>query len=151
MSTHETWQKLLGNWTGTNRLILPGDPDRMSQTVAAVTLMAKGTMCVINYTWLFDGDLQEGQLTLSYLAEENTVEAMFLDTWHLSHKFMHMRGCITDNAATSVTGSYQVPDNPDWGWRIEIEAREANTWQLRMFNVSPEGESYLGVEMQVAH
>jgi hypothetical protein len=150
MGIHTSWNKLLGAWAGQSRLILPGEPDRESPTTATGALMAKSSMCVLSYTWVFDGDPQEGQLMLSYLPDQQEVEAVFLDTWHMGPKFMLMKGRIADGDKTIVNGSYAVPESPDWGWRIVLDPNHADGWQMLMLNVSPEGESYPGFDTTVS-
>lgn len=147
MSTHPNWQSLLGGWAGKSRLMLPGEPDRESPVEATVAWMAKATFCAMRYTWTFDADPQEGQILLSYLSDDASVEAVFWDTWHMGPKFMHMKGAIDAAGATVVNGTYAVPESPDWGWRIQIDPASAGNAHLMMFNVSPEGEVYPGFEI----
>ena len=150
MSTHDSWKPALGDWAGTTRLIMPGENDRMSPATASVGQIAKGNFCVIDYTWVFEGEAQEGRLTLGFVPDDQAVEAVFLDSWHMGHKLMMpMRGQVSGNV-TNVAGSYQVPGSPDWGWRIEIEPGDGSGWKLMMYNVSPDGESYPGFEINAA-
>lgn len=147
MSTHDSWRILLGTAKGKSRLMLPGDPDRESPVEAEVSFVAKSTFCAVRYTWAFEGDPQEGQVLLSYVPDDKTVEAVFWDTWHMGPKFMHMTGAIDAQGVTGVNGHYSVPGNPDWGWRIDITPASASGWRMMMYNVSPEGEQYPGFEI----
>ena len=36
-----------------------------------------------------------------------------------------------------------TPPRPDWGWRIEIHPAVADGFQLRMYNITPDGEEAL--------
>ncbi len=146
MGTHANWQTLNGQWQGTSRLILfPGDPERITPTTVEIAPFALATMCVVRYAWTYDGAPQEGQILASHIEETNTIEAVFLDTWHMAHKFMPMTGHF-DDANTVLNGSYAVPESPDWGWRIVLEPAGADRLTLRMYNLTPDGEATLGVE-----
>jgi hypothetical protein len=145
MSTPENWQALIGTWTGTSRLFLHDEPTRESPTTASVALIAQSKFCTIAYTWLFDGEPQEGQLLFGYDPDGQTVDAVFVDSWHMGDKFMVLQGRLEADTAINVHGSYAVPSGPDWGWRIEVESG-GDTMRMAMYNVSPEGEEFLGVE-----
>lgn len=147
MSTHESWSALLGTMKGKSRLILPGEPERESPVDGEVAFIAKSTFCAVRYTWVFEGDPQEGQVLLSFLPDDSSVEAVFWDTWHMGPKFMHMTGSIDAQGITVVNGHYSVPGSPDWGWRIYIAPADRSGWRMMMYNVSPEGEAYPGFEI----
>lgn len=147
MSIHESWKSLQGEWRIKTRLMLPGEADRESPAEATVALIAKSTFCAVRYTWAFDGDPQEGQVLLSFVPDDESVEAVFWDTWHMGPKFMHMAGRIDAQGVTVISGHYSVPGSPDWGWRIDITPADQAGWQLMMHNVSPQGEVYPGFEI----
>jgi hypothetical protein len=149
MSTHESWRALLGATKGRSRLMLPGEPDRESPVEAQVAFIAKFTICALRYTWVFEGDPQEGQVLLSHVPEDQSVEAVFWDTWHMGPKFMHMTGNVDAQGVTVVKGHYSVPGNPDWGWQIDIAPADTAGWRMMMHNVSPDGERYPGFEITV--
>ena len=39
-----------------------------------------------------------------------------------------------------------APSSPDWGWRIELEVTELDEFEMRMYNISPQGEEELAVQ-----
>lgn len=45
-----------------------------------------------------------------------------------------------------VKGYYRVPKHPDYGWRTELLRSESN-FRFVMYNVSPEGEEEIAMEM----
>lgn len=143
MAILEQWQALIGSWNGTSRLFLHEEPTRESRSTATIMTVAQGKFCVVSYTWEYEGEAQDGLLMLG--SEQDAVEVVFLDSWHMGDKTMVLRGQAETQGATSVLGSYSVPGYPDWGWRIVIEPGD-NTWRLLMYNVTPEGEEFLGVE-----
>jgi hypothetical protein len=145
MSVPETLASLVGEWAGTSRLWLPGEPTRESETTASVALTAQGKFVTIAYTWAFEGQPQDGLLLLG--RETESVHVAFVDSWHMGDVMMICRGRVHESGAVDVLGSYSVPDSPDWGWRIVIEPGD-NILRILMYNVPPEGmgEEELGVE-----
>ena len=145
MSTLAHWQTLIGIWTGTSRLFLPGEPTRESDTTASVAIIAQGKFCTISYAWSFDAEPQAGMMLFGYDPDQLAVNAVFIDSWHMGHKLMLLQGSGEAQDTIDVRGSYAVESGPDWGWRMVIEPSD-NTWRLLMYNVTPEGKEFLGVE-----
>ena len=75
----------------------------------------------------------------------NAVQAVWTDSWHMSHKFMVCDGSIDDSGVVDVMGYYSVPDQPDRGWRTEIRPKEGS-FEVVMYNISPEGGEDVAVE-----
>ena len=77
MSAPETLKKLIGNWSGSNRLWLsPQEPVRESETKARVAPAAGGQFVTIQYTWADDGHPQEGLLLIGVEERPNLVHAV---------------------------------------------------------------------------
>ncbi len=143
MSAPESLRTSIGAWTGANRLFLPEEPTRESQSTASVALVARGKFSTIAYTWAFEGESQEGLLLIGQADE--VVSAVFVDSWHMGDKLMLCEGRAAANEAIKVRGSYAVEGGPDWGWRIVVEPGD-NTLRVTMYNVTPDGDEVLGVE-----
>ena len=143
-----TLRELIGEWAGTNRLWLsPKEPARHSDTTASVAVAAQSRFATIKYTWA-DGDQpQDGLLILGADPERKTLEAVWVDSWHMADKFMLCKGTTDGNGVISVQGSYPAPPGPDWGWRMVINPCIADRLELRMYNISPGGEQALAVEV----
>jgi hypothetical protein len=147
VSVPAAWRELIGEWTGVNRLWLaPTDPVHESKTTASVFLAAQGQFAMMRYTWAENGQPQDGCLTLGGDPGGQTVEGVWIDSWHMAHTFMLCTGRADSDGVISVVGSYGAPPGPDWGWRIVITPCIADRFQLRMFNVTPDGEEALAVE-----
>ena len=84
-------------------------------------------------------------LLIGYDAENESVNASWVDSWHSSAKPLALSGTVDGKGAINLYGTYEVPNHPDWGWRIIINAPE-DTLQIMMFNVTPEGEEDLAVQ-----
>jgi len=147
MSAPESLRRLVGEWTGTNRLWLsPEENPRRSDSTATVALAAGGQAVTISYTWSFDGQPQEGILILERDKDGSKMEAVWTDSWHMSDKLMVCEGSLDEKGVASVTGSYAAPPGPDWGWRTSVGPGEGGSFHIRMYNITPEGQEALAVE-----
>lgn len=148
MNIPENLNKFSGNWQGNNRLYLSWMPQSPfdSQTKALVVLTAKGRFLKLEYDWVYDGKSQEGLILIGNEKNSDKIIVFWIDSWHLSDKYMVSEGGFDENGHISVKGCYTVPDNPDWGWRTVFDFNHENTFKMTMFNVSPDGVEDLAVE-----
>lgn len=145
-------EKLVGKWRGINRLHttwIPDNPVRETISIAAIELTARGRFLKIEYDWTFDETVQEGLILIGDEKDSDLIKAFWIDSWHLSDKFMVSEGHMGHNGTISIKGFYAVPDHPDWGWKTIIEPEHTNSFKIIMYNVSPEGEEALAVEMEL--
>jgi hypothetical protein len=152
MSVPELLEILVGKWRGVNRLHttwIPENPVRETVSIATIELTARGRFLKIEYDWMFEETLQEGLILLGDEKGSDSIKAFWIDSWHLSDKFMVSEGGREPNGSISLQGFYAVPDHPDWGWRTVIEPERENVFKIVMYNVSPEGEETLAVEMEL--
>ncbi len=143
------FEQLTGEWRGTNRLWhgwLPDESAKESESTATVSFEAKENFLSIRYRWAFEGENQEGLLVLGCEKDSLTVNAFWIDSWHMSENFMHCTGRVENNGILSIKGFYAVPEHPDWGWRTVIETENEDSFKFVMYNVSPEGKEDLAVE-----
>ena len=151
MNFNELLNKLVGKWHGINRLHtvwIEDNPVSETKSSAVVELTARGRFLKIEYEWTFENAPQEGLILIGNENESDSVKTFWIDSWHLSDKFMVSEGRLDENDVISLKGFYTVPDNPDWGWRTIIEPEINNSFKLTMYNVSPENEETLAVEME---
>jgi len=137
--------ELTGVWTARSRLFLTPDSVFESESNMDFTYRSAGQCVDIGYTWHHDGKRHEGVILLIGDRDNKLVRAAWTDSWHVSRSLMNCEGTREPDGAVKVKGYYQVPDNPDWGWIIEIRPGH-DLIELRMFNVSPEGEEEIAVE-----
>src|SRR5215203_6043925 len=152
MSVPEILEKLVGKWCGVNRLHttwIPENPARETSSIATVELTARGRFLKIEYDWTFDEAVQEGLILIGDEKDTDSIKAFWIDSWHLSDKFLVSEGRRAKNGAISLKGFYAVPDHPEWGWRTVIEPERDEAFKIVMYNVSPEGEEALAVEMEL--
>jgi Protein of unknown function (DUF1579) len=151
MNFNEILNKLVGKWHGINRLHttwVKENPVSETNSSAVIELTARGRFLKIEYDWTFEDSPQEGLILIGNENESDSIKAFWIDSWHLSDKFMVSEGRLDENDVISLKGFYTVPDNPDWGWRTIIEPESNNSFKITMCNVSPEGEESLAVEMK---
>lgn len=137
---------LAGQWTGTYRLILdPSTPVRVSSTAATLSSVAGGRFARLDYVWEDEGKRQDGSLLVGFEKEESVATAVWVDSFHMSNKFMVCEGKAR-GGSVDVSGSYAAPPGPDWGWRTTLGPGPDGTLRMVMYNVTPDGEEYLAVE-----
>jgi hypothetical protein len=135
---------LAGRWSGQKRVLLPGQDPHESTSTAVVTPIVNGTFVQLAYTWAFDGIAQEGLLLIGLKQLDQVVTTVWIDSWHMGDAFMMCHGMIGATGGVDVRGSYAAPSGPDWGWRMVIEP--GDELRILMYNVTPDGTEYLGVE-----
>ena len=141
--------ELIGKWQGRTYLwLFPGDPVHESDSKAEVRKIGNGQFTEIWYTWAYDGEPQEGRLFLGQMSEDGSVKAVWFDSWHLNGIFMVFKGTVDEDETISLNGSYAAPSGPDWGWQIAIEPVKNESFFLRMYNIPPEEEKALAVEVE---
>jgi len=99
----------------------------------------------MQYTWAFEGVSQEGFILMGCKDKAAVMEATFVDSFHMSARFMHCEGKATPKAL-SFTGSYPAPQGPDWHWRITLRSSAPGRLEMVMCNISPEGVEHLAVK-----
>jgi hypothetical protein len=134
----------VGRWTGSSTLQDPmHDIAEEGASSADVVPVIGGRFVRIDYTWSYRDAPQEGSLLIGCDPKGDACTAHWIDSWHMGHAAMHCTGSAS-GSTISVRGSYAVPDNPDWGWRIDIGAG-SDDLTIAMFNISPAGEEYPAV------
>ena len=151
MSVPKILEGLVGKWRGTNRLHttwIEENPVRETVSIAVVESTARGRFLKIEYDWTFEEAVQEGLILIGDQQDSDLIKAFWIDSWHLSDKFMVSEGRL-EGGAISLKGFYTVPEHPDWGWITIIEPERNNSFKIIMYNVSPQGEETLAVEMEL--
>ena len=145
MSAIPALASLVGTWQGENHLWLaPGEPLRLSETTAEIAEIAHGQFIEMRYQWADEGKPQEGTIILGQIFD--AVKAVWFDTWHMANQFMVCEGRVDGNIV-SVKGAYAAPPGPDWGWRIAFEPRGPDAFRFTMYNITPDGQEFLAVEV----
>jgi hypothetical protein len=136
--------KFIGHWKGTYRLILSWlpNPDFVSDSNLTINAVTNNNFLLMSYDWHHEGKKQDGIILIGNNNKKCEVTASWVDSWGMSGKIMNCYGTINETGDISLLGSYEVTDSPNWGWRIEIPCPTENTLQIKMYNVSPDGEDF---------
>lgn len=147
MTFNELQENLTGDWTGENILRLswltPPEYPSASKLTAKKAIGEK--FLALEYTWEYENKAHQGFILLGFDSKEEIVRASWADSWHSSDRPMPLVGKINEQNAIELFGTYQVPNHPDWGWKINIAPATA-AMQITMYNVTPEGEEDLAVK-----
>ena len=146
MRFDEIKSDLTGTWVGDNilRLSWMNPQEYHSPSELSVAQMVRGKYLALAYTWSHEDVPQEGLLLIGYDEKNEVANAAWVDSWHASAKPLVLAGAVAGRGKIDLRGTYEVPNHPDWGWRIVVGMDEEAV-QITMFNVSPEGEEDLAV------
>lgn len=94
----------------------------------------------IHYSWLYENETKDGCFTF------DKTGITWLDSWHQRNSVR----CSIDTTAWgifTVSHYYEVPNNPNWGWRSKLSERPDESLVLQMTNIAPWGEEGRAVRM----
>ena len=118
-----------GEWAGPNRLWIfdPNKPDRSDGTVEVAST-------TVRYTWARGDKNYQGVIELS--GQPAALRCDWKDDFHAAQG-MTLHG-FQREGVVHLYGTYPAgKDQPDWGWQIQLDARDREAFVLRMFNVVP--------------
>jgi hypothetical protein len=136
----------VGSWAGDNilRLSWMEPQEYHSPSELSVAPTVGGKYLSFAYTWSHKNMPQEGLLLIGYDAKNKVANAVWVDSFHASEKPLALSGAVDGQGKIDLRGTYEVPNHPEWGWRIVIGA-SGEALEIVMYNVSPEGEEDLAV------
>ena len=102
-----------------------------SLSSAIVSPMVNGKFVCIEYTWMVDGNLVEGEYFIGFEPRTQLVTMVWVDAWHNGERFVICQGEVPPDGALNVLGAYPAPEGPDWGWRTVIAPGEGS-FSIRM-------------------
>lgn len=129
-----------GRFVGPNRLwLMPGTPVNVSDGSLELTADR------VQIRWAYEGAAKEGEIVLSGPA--SSCRGSFKDTFHAPDG-MVFHGAVSGRELR-LYGTFPVGDgSPEWGWRITLDWADPEHVTLRMFNVKPDGEEALAVDLR---
>jgi hypothetical protein len=147
MDVRESFEKLHGEWAGKNEVWLhPGAPVRESDTMMRIGAAAMGRFVTLDYIWADEGKPQAGLILLGLGEGGEGLKAAWVDAWHNQDRMMMLEGEMRADGTAAVTGSYTAGESPPWGWRIELPTADNDSFEMRMYNITPEGLEALAVK-----
>lgn len=147
MSIPKPLEGATGAWMGRYKLwFTPTDPAIECETSAVVEGAIGERFLSVRYEWEYDGKPQVGGLVLGDDPAAQECAGFWADTFHNGHRMVPCTGAIVLAGAVSVLASYAAPPGPDWGWRTELELADAETFVMRAYNITPDGDEALAVD-----
>lgn len=147
---HTRLARLVGGWSGLARTYLdPSKPPLEARWDGELTSVLGGRFVRLTYRSELEGAPLAGELLVAFESGEGLWRTSWVDSFHTGTAILMSTGQGGAAAAPiCVTGSYfAAPGHPHWGWRTELDDRHPERLHLRMFNVSPEGQEDLGVDI----
>ena len=127
-----------GDWVGSNKLWF--DQPNAELSKGHIRVFKKS----IEYEWSFRGLKQNGVIT--FFGPKTSFRAAWMDSWH-SKEMTDLHGS-EDHEILKLYGTYADSQEIEWGWRIELDLRDPDVFQLRMFNVEPNGTIHIAVDLR---
>lgn len=151
-AAHARLARLAGSWSGRARTYLdPAKPPLEAPWEGRIALVLGGRFARFEYRSRVGDAPHAGELLLAYEVGEAQWRTAWIDSFHTSPAILVSVGKGAQDAQpVSVFGTYfAAPGHPHWGWRTEVDDREPGALRVRMFNVTPEGEEALGVDLEL--
>lgn len=95
---------------------------------------------MIYYYWLYENENKKGIFTF------NESGVIWKDSWH-QQKPSQCSNVPDILSLFTVHHTYDVPDNPNWGWQSKLFELPDGSLVLQMTNVTPWGEEGWAVKM----
>ncbi|HEU4458228.1 MAG TPA: DUF1579 family protein [Methylibium sp.] len=147
MNLAELHPRLAGRWAGRKHLWLEDQPTPQGTSASALLIApaAKGCFLRFEYSWAHQEAEHEGLLIVGHDDKRLRATAVWIDSWHMRERVMHLQGSIDAQGAISLLGAYRAPIGPDLGWRIGIMKTGPDDLRIVMHDISPEGDKTLAV------
>ena len=144
---HALLGSFVGSWTGTTRTWLePGELVDESKTEGTVRAVLDGRFVVHEYVGTLMGSPMKGQAILGFELDRDRFVCAWVDSAHMTTAVMLLVGGTGVRDEVSILGSYDVPGDVPWGWRMTFDASSTRELVVSHYNLPPEAPAYLGVE-----
>ncbi len=141
----DLFDDMAGKWTGTNKIWFKpnGEINFENDTEEVIEFIFGGKFLLHTTRMRINEELHEGSRIISYIDKDEMFKSTWIDTFHNGVDIMIQEG--TDIDKLSLLGNYKAGDQL-WGWRTEYHLKNMNELIISHYNITPEGEEYLGVE-----
>jgi hypothetical protein len=147
---HARLARLVGTWSGVAKTYLdPTQPPVEAKWEGRMAPVLGGRFVRFEYRSDVQGTPIAGELLIAYESAEGLWRTSWIDSFHTGTAILLSTGTGGPDAKpVNVSGRYfAAPGHPHWGWRTELHDTEPAQLRLAMFNVSPEGQEDLGVDI----
>lgn len=144
MALPESLIAAAGQWSGDSKLHQSWEREESQQVLESastlhIDLDRNRAFATLTYTWNYKGTEHEGVWIIA-VDEKGKGTGGWTDSWHMNGTVMFVHG-----EGLNMKGEYEVPDHPNWGWRISLEPGK-DALALKMWNISPDGDEEWAVE-----
>ncbi|MCU7373770.1 DUF1579 domain-containing protein [Paucibacter sp. O1-1] len=145
---HARLVRMAGQWEGRFRLWFePGKLADESLQRGSIRVLLGGRVLLHEYTGHCAGEPMEGVALIAYHLDERRYESAWAESFGTGTALMFSTG-VSGDPRLSMLGSYSDGQGGSrWGWRTAIEQPDDDTLDLRMYNITPEGDEALAVEV----
>lgn len=147
---HARLLRLIGDWQGTAKTWLdpsPSAPPVSAPWEGAITELLGGRFVQFDYRSSVNDTPIAGRLLIAFESSEGLFRTTWIDSFHTGTAVLVSVGKPGD-ADVDVLGAYFIAEGvPPWGWRTRIDDSRDGELVIRMYNVKPEGEEKIGVEI----
>jgi hypothetical protein len=136
---------LVGRWEGRTRTwFKPDELTDESPTRGSIRPILDGRFVLYEYKGTLLGEPMIGMAIYGYNPQQRRFEGMWIDTVHTDRFMLFNLGHSRGNGF-AVSGRWFAGEE-EWGWRTEFEFADPDHLIITMYNVTPAGEAYKGVE-----
>lgn len=145
---HQRLAKLAGSWRGSAKLYFePGKLAGEAPWEGRIALLLGGRFARFEYRSSMEDKPTAGELLIGFEKSEKMWRTSWIDSGHTGTAILVSSG-PQSTGAISVKGTwYPGGGNPPWGWRTDFDDARDGELALRMYNITPEGEESLGVDI----
>ncbi|HVK70904.1 MAG TPA: DUF1579 family protein [Polyangium sp.] len=148
-SEHQRLARLAGVWRGTARTIMgPGAEPLDAAWEGRIAEILGGRFVRFEYRSSVEGKPIAGEMLIAFESGEKLWRTTWVDSFHTGSMILVSEGSGTD---IDVRATYFAAEgHPRWGWRTVIDDAQAEKLTIRMYNITPDGQEFLGVEISLA-
>ncbi|HET9280091.1 MAG TPA: DUF1579 domain-containing protein [Flavitalea sp.] len=144
---HYQLSKLEGKWEGTTRTWFEqnqvADESPMKGSIKSVL---DGRFMLYEYEGSISGKSLNGIAIIGFSISDDKFQMAWVDSFHMGTGIMLSQGKKPD-MLFSVLGNYGSTEMPEpWGWRTEMELKDADTLIVTAYNITPNGEEAKATE-----
>lgn len=131
----------------------PGKPAEDSAQRGTIRSVLGGRFLLHEYCGQIGGEAVEGMALWGYHLDEKRFESAWVESFGTGTAIMFSIGDSTTTAGAadprlSMLGSYGDGEGgPRWGWRTQAEQPGPDELKITMYNITPQGEECLAVEV----
>jgi hypothetical protein len=147
---HRRLLGLVGVWRGTARTMFgPGAPPIEAPWEGRIAAILGGRFLRFEYRSHVEDKPIAGELVIAFEDGEKHWRLSWVDSFHTGTMILVSTG-TSGASEIDVRGTYFVGEgHPPWGWRTCIDDASPDRLVIRMYNVLPDGQEALGVDIEL--